>query len=180
MTRRSTFCSFFLFSLSLSPSLSLPIISQETFFRSQIVFFNIDQIYIFSFLLISFSSCRLFFFTKCVRFSLHASRLMFIVVIQLTLLDRTYYTTISTSSSSIKSFMKQKRRKKNKKSKLIKIRVISSETKCRTDWHKISSEENDDASGWICWTVPINIFETQFLLLTKESESERKLNVFFS
>ena len=76
--------------------------------------------------------------------------------------------------------MKQKRRKKNKKSKLIKIRVISSETKCRTDWHKISSEENDDASGWICWTVPINIFETQFLLLTKESESERKLNVFFS
>jgi hypothetical protein len=36
------------------------------------------------------------------------------------------------------------------KYKLIKIRVISSETKRRTDWQEISSEENDDASGWIC------------------------------
>ena len=64
----------------------------ETFFRSQIVFFNIDQMFsLFSLssstslsvsLSFSLQMCSIFFS------SLHAPRLMFVVVVQLTLLDR--------------------------------------------------------------------------------------------
>jgi len=66
------------------------------------------------------------------------------------------------------------------KYKLIKIRVISSETKRRTDWQEISSEENDDASGWVCWTVPIRILQTRHYNMRKKLQNFQIWFCFFS
>jgi hypothetical protein len=103
-----------------------------------------------------FSSQKVFDFLF--SFFLHASRLMFVVV-QLTLLN------IETTSSSSSDWRRRRRcGKRNIYNKLIKIKVISSETKKRTNWQQIL---NDDANGWISWTISMRVLNRNDLYTNK-------------